>query len=315
MDCSNITDSSQSEVPSVQILRARRRRGRRLQHGWADAVGCRVFSQPRDRWLGAFLVLVMAGECRAVKRSRHSNRSRILLAIELHQRSGLHVGDFDWSAWMPVIVNTLITAGIGVAGLVMQQKQIVLAKAQFEASAKKAKVPLKPRWWNLYWPIALMVVLAAVSWIPYILGIDGPVRVPSALVRWGLAPVPGMNEDVGIPVDDPIVHGRVVANGHALRKYAKADRIAAVAFHAIGSIDPFDVSTLQKSALYDIRDEEMEVAIPLDSAFRDDYKHGFRGTNYMLLLVPRGTTMADFGTIHQAQALGVKVLGTGLGPP
>lgn len=86
-------------------------------------------------------------------------------------------------------------------------------------------------------------------------------------------------------------------------------------FHNFGTGDPDDITALQKSVLYDIRDEETTISIPLDNTFQEEVKRGLSGTNYRLLLVPNSVSMSQFSTLHEAYGLGIRVLGTGGGPP
>ncbi len=50
-------------------------------------------------------------------------------------------------------------------------------------------------------------------------------------------------------------------------------------------------------------------------AFKNEYRDSMRGTNYNLLLVPKGVEMSDFDSIRQAENAGVKVVIGHAGPP
>jgi len=106
----------------------------------------------------------------------------------------------------------------------------------------------------------------------------------------------------------------VVADGSRLLSYAPKFKIAAVAFHWIPLRDVADVTELQKSRLFDIKNAEIEIGIQTDNKFIDETKR-MRGTAYVLLLVPNGITMDEFVTLRQAYLLGVKKLDGVSGPP
>jgi hypothetical protein len=208
--------------------------------------------------------------------------------------------EIDWHFW----VLLAITVVIGGLGLLMQNKQISLAEAQLLAAAKK-KVAPKVGFFKQYWPLVCMLVLATTSWLPYLLSTHYP---PIYMSNWGVWPL-------GLKIDDPQIHGRVIADGGLLQKYHGDYKLAAVAFFHIASVDAYDEEGLQKSSLYEIRDEPIEIAIPWSDTFRKMVLQGDTGTNYVLLLIPKGVSMPDFETLHQAEALGVKIEAIYAGPP
>jgi len=209
---------------------------------------------------------------------------------------------FYWSLGVTI-------AGLLVTGVCMyyQRKSYELMLATI-SQKKRAEYEKNHKWW--WWPLVLMVCLSASAWIPYFL--TPPKQIPyEAILGWGTVGPPG------VPFPTPgIGPGLYVAvDGNVLLDYRKKYRVAAIAFHNTGSIDPGDVKELQKSALYDIRPEHIEMRIPLDSKFVSDVESGMRMTNYDALLVPNEVRMSDFSTTHEAGRLGVIRIGGRAGPP
>jgi hypothetical protein len=104
-------------------------------------------------------------------------------------------------------------------------------------------------------------------------------------------------------------------SGSVLMPYRINYRVAGACFRYHGTADILDATGLQKSGLYDIKDEALKIEMPWDSSFIDTIKRGEVETSCSLLLVPNGVTMDQFSTLRQAEAIGVKVLQTVAGPP
>lgn len=94
----------------------------------------------------------------------------------------------------------------------------------------------------------------------------------------------------------------------------RTDRLAAVCYHDTGLIDHSDIE-LSKSGLYDIAEGSQSMLIKYSDTFLAELQRGQRGTVYTILLVPRGITMERFTTLRQAEALGVRLVFAGGGPP
>ena len=206
--------------------------------------------------------------------------------------------------WVSLSANIAMVA-IALYTALLQRRQLgLMAKARGK-KANSAK--------QSYWPLMTMVLLAASCWVPYFF--STPTSAPGAayLEGWGPALEPGYIPKPGEQVE--IKYAQVIANGRMLQEQREHYRLAGVCFRYGGLGDPDDATSLQKSALYEIRNESIPIIIPLDSAFQAQTKSGIGGTNYRLLLVPNGVNPAQFSTFHEAYSLGIKVIGTGGGPP
>jgi len=172
---------------------------------------------------------------------------------------------------------------------------------------KSRKAEIKP----VYWPlISVAVIGITVSWLPVVFSKDVDLS-QKYMERWGMTPKP--NAD---PKGD-FAHnmiGTVTADGRLLQSRRGKYQLAAVAFDYFGTQDVKDTPDLSKSSLYDIQDGDVQIAIPFSDSLIADKQQGKTGTNFMLLLVPKGIGINQFNTIHEAEALGVKVLAQGAGP-
>jgi hypothetical protein len=106
---------------------------------------------------------------------------------------------------------------------------------------------------------------------------------------------------------DGMPYLEVDTQGKYFASKASNYKLAAVAVR-VGTKDPLDTEGLQKSALYEIVPEEIKILIPVDTAFVESTLHKSKGTNYQLLLVPRGMTMDQFLTLGQAESAGIKLV-------
>jgi hypothetical protein len=133
-------------------------------------------------------------------------------------------------------------------------------------------------------------------------------KIYNVIKGWG--PILGMPRDIV----------EIVVDGHELIKQSginpKSFRLAAVCYHNRGTIDTRDISDLQKSSLHDLRDEDVQMTIQLNTKFMDEYlKQGWTNTNYVAIVVPNGVTMDQFSTMRQAFSLGVLSVSGVVGPP
>ena len=100
-----------------------------------------------------------------------------------------------------------------------------------------------------------------------------------------------------------------------VKPYANDYHVMVVALHYSGNLDPLDVSDLQKSAVFELRPRNTSLLIETDSQFTGEVQHGQRGTNYIILLVPKKIKPDQFNTLRQAIELGGKWVTNGSGPP
>jgi hypothetical protein len=204
----------------------------------------------------------------------------------------------DWKYW--------ISVGVSLVGLWLTWRQ-----GRKSAGGSMNAIPLKgsyvPVILGKYWPLVIMFFLMIGSWIPYTLSRPAP---PPALIGYGAGyhgvawPTPGVPPKVFITVD-----------GRTLMSYKDSHHIAGVAFHVLGDVDRDDIRDLQKSTLYDIHAEDVDIFIPVDEKFMTEFSKGYRGTAYRALLVPNSVRMEDFQTLREGYKLGIVELGHGGGAP
>jgi hypothetical protein len=193
------------------------------------------------------------------------------------------------------LVGTALMLAMGSYQTYLQYTSVKLMKA----TTKNKRADIKPKYWPL---VAMTLVGVAIAWIPTLLPSQD---VPTNYVRaWGW------------DAQDPNHKGSVLADGRALFSKHSKFRLAAVCFHYFGLGDPKDATNLSKSGLYDILQADIPIIIPYNDTFLAEWKQENKsGTNYYLLLVPIGIKMNQFDTIHEAEALGVQLIGQGSGPP
>jgi hypothetical protein len=190
-----------------------------------------------------------------------------------------------------------------------QREAVVLMKVGM-STKKRNEYEQNTRWW--WWPIIVMVLLSGSAWIPYWLTPEN-LSEQVKIMGWGPDAPNGTLMNI-----NALQNLKVSADGsHASSSTREKYRMAAVALHSDGSKDPDDVEILARSAEHDIVDGNVPILLPVTERFRADYGPLLHwvGTGYLLLLVPKPVSMESFETIRQAKALGVKVVGTGGGPP
>jgi hypothetical protein len=116
---------------------------------------------------------------------------------------------------------------------------------------------------------------------------------PMYMTQWGSLP-----KATGGPA------GAVVASGTLLADKADRFNVAAAQLHWDGREDILDAGHLQKSAPFDIVAGDITMIIPWDRQFAKEPM----GSNFYLLLVPKGVTLDRITTLRQAQSMGVVVL-------
>lgn len=187
----------------------------------------------------------------------------------------------------------------------MQHKNNLLMESQLAAIAKKKSV-VKPKWIAQYWPLMAMALFTVVAWIPYLSHRQNQ-PPQSFMIQWGATPE-------GLPIIDPRVVGHIVTDGSFFSDYQGKYKLAGAEMVHVSPIDIYDEPLILKSSLYDIRPGQIEIMIPYTAEFREIRPHVSGGVNYILFLIPKGIEMSAFGTLHQAQNAGVKIVSLNVGP-
>jgi hypothetical protein len=199
-------------------------------------------------------------------------------------------------------IGSLILAAATIYGVYLQHRQVQL----MASLPKSRKQEIKP----VYWPlISVAVIGIAVSWLPVVFSKDVNIS-QQYMQQWGMMPRPNVTPSS----DWHTMMGTITADGRLLYNQRNKYELAGIAFDYFGTQDPKDTTDLSKSSLYDIQNGDIHISIPLSETLIADKQQGKAGTNFMLLLVPKGVRMEQFSTIHQAEALGAKVLSQGGGP-
>jgi hypothetical protein len=153
-----------------------------------------------------------------------------------------------------------------------------------------------------HWPLVLIVLIAASSWIPYILR-------PGDLPEWP-------NSKTGSKAYTAAPGACfVTADGDFFVKYRKRYRLASACYIYDGTVDLLDVPHLQVSKEREITAGDMPMNAQWGPTFQDyvDQKQ-IPLINHVLLLVPVGVSAGQFSTLRQARDLGVKIGPVGGGP-
>jgi hypothetical protein len=151
--------------------------------------------------------------------------------------------------WVP----TLISSAALVLMLQLRVAQEQLALAMSDTRGNRA-VPNKASVLRVYWPVALCVLLALSSWIPYWMRPDDlptwPEYKPYALF-YGTSPG----------------ECHSVINGDRLLRYRDHYRLASACYVYDGVGDLQDIKTVEISKAYEIRAGAIEMKIPWDDNF------------------------------------------------
>jgi hypothetical protein len=99
-----------------------------------------------------------------------------------------------------------------------------------------------------------------------------------------------------------------------LQRYADDYDLWAVCFHSTGQIDFKDLP-VSGSGFFDIGPAVSEIRIPWSQQFISELAHGKRGTNYVLVLVPKKIKAISFTTLREATENGSVILQIASGPP
>jgi hypothetical protein len=185
------------------------------------------------------------------------------------------------------------------------------------------------------WVVGARLVIAAV--VVFWIGEVGYANVRNAyltekfppnqnyMVQWGDDPnarthVTYADKDGNGGKIDADAFSTVIANGQNLFRYGDEYRLLAVCFHQIGSVDSKDVP-ISKSSLFDMDNKQQQailMRIPWNSPFSNEVIHGYKGTNYALILVPKSVTQDTVDSLSTARPIvdrGGVILETVEGPP
>jgi hypothetical protein len=184
-----------------------------------------------------------------------------------------------------------VTALIGIIGIYYTRKQVQLQKPDNQSGA-----------WSKFWPIILMIVLAASSWIPYIIHPDDLPDFPDPH-----APV----YDYGVTPSECYVS----VNGQRFSRYAGHYKLASGCYLYDGNGDILDAPQLQVSRTYDINNSQFRMRIPWGPGFKQYVLTKLPShLNLVVFLMPVGIDPGQFSTLRQAKALGVRLITAGAAP-
>jgi hypothetical protein len=112
-----------------------------------------------------------------------------------------------------------------------------------------------------------------------------------------------------------IASSDIIADGNLLTEYADQFRLIGLCLHYTATADYKDYAGISKSAVIDIRRGLVTLTIRWNEQFIREVASGERGTTYVLLLVPKSMTPADFNTEREAISKGAYELQVGGGEP
>jgi hypothetical protein len=170
-----------------------------------------------------------------------------------------------------------------------EQVRIMKAAPSTNQRAKVvAAVSARP-WWKS-WQLAVMAVLMALTWVPFVYGLIYPPPILAEQYAWGTLPT-----------------GDLYLTANFSR--SKPDRrIVFVALHYRGLGDLKDQTGIQKSLPYDYEAGLHTFVIDPDQGFRNERAAGQAQVTYMLLEMPPNVSTNQFSTIRQAISLGGNVI-------
>lgn len=109
--------------------------------------------------------------------------------------------------------------------------------------------------------------------------------------------------DVPSDIQPGAVQGMIKVDTTHLQDEAKNYRLIGVEMHTNELQDPLDTDDLQKSAVYDITPDPVNIRINLEPSFSTGL-----GDNMVLLLAPKSLTPDMFTTLREAEQQGAQVL-------
>jgi hypothetical protein len=185
-------------------------------------------------------------------------------------------------------VGTLLVSG---ALLYYTRESVSLMRDSM--SARQRAAADKTPWWRTK-PVIAVVILAALTWVPWIYGLAYPARAPAT------EEVSDYNYG-NLPDGDQFIL--------ATLKTTKPDKkVIGMVLHYNGLVDIKDAKGLQKSAPYDYTEGQKIILIDPDETFRREVQLGARGTNYFIIEVPKNVSSDQFNTLRQAENLGGTII-------
>jgi hypothetical protein len=167
---------------------------------------------------------------------------------------------------------------------------------------------------RLYWPLRLILCLTgtvAIIWISYQPMKDLYIaeEFPESrdyINSWGL----NAFHIQGHPpvVDSGEASANLSVDGHRLIKRKDRYRLIGICWNHLASQDFTYDTNLSKSGLYEIRDEEILMKIPLTVEFLTEMQTVDVKPSYLLLAVPKEIRADQFSSINEAEQLGAKIL-------
>lgn len=139
------------------------------------------------------------------------------------------------------------------------------------------------------------------------------------LIEWG-PPKEGSRVSFAKSKDDP---GEIIGkaesylkvDGTKLKRYRDKYKIWAAIFTYDGTIEYKDVQLGGSSGLFDVADGPIDITVPWNEHFKWRLTHHWRGTDYVVLLVPMKITSPSFRTIREALDQGSVQIALKTGPP
>jgi hypothetical protein len=202
--------------------------------------------------------------------------------------------------WFYNLVFPLIGLILMAGSLYYAREQVRLMKAAASANqrARLAAAASNRPWWKS-WQLAVMAVLMALTWVPFVYGLVHPSDILEFedQYAWGTLPSGEAYLTVGL-------------------KSTKPDKkLILVALHYNGLGDFKDQSGIQKSLPYDYTAGLLTMVVDPDQRFRNETAAGMKTINFLLLEVPSNISRDQFSTVRQAISIGGKLVITRASTP
>jgi hypothetical protein len=104
-------------------------------------------------------------------------------------------------------------------------------------------------------------------------------------------------------------------DGRCFTEQESKYNLLGAAFHSFGVVDRVDETLTGLGRPHEISSSDIVLTIVLSESFLDVVTKGGRGTNYVILLLPKNLSTDQFSTIRQAKSLGAIVVFTRGGAP
>lgn len=193
----------------------------------------------------------------------------------------------------------LLTLGINIAGLWLMWRsnklQVRYMNPQAVANAF-SELPAYKAFWKRYWPMLVMAILMATSWIPYFVFPPRIVIGPEFFQAYGQVPQP--------------LRVFALIDQTSLAPFVKTKRIMAMTRITDNTIDPnYDIHT-EHGHIRDIVPGLNRLEIPVSPWFINKEDSMSLGTvEVYVMLLPEDVDETQITTIHDAAKLGGELLG------